>query len=268
MLNYDYAKRYFDGSWTYLASKVCRHRNGCCYLHLGLEKRVKLPKLESAKKFMGVDVGMNHLAVAATVDEQTFFEGHRIKDLRNRCCGIRARLQSKGTLSAKRCLKHLSGKEKRLMRSVNHAVSKEVVVFAKQSGVDAIGLEDLNGIRERTVVRQGQRYWQSSWAFRELQNFIEYKAAETEIPVVYVDGAYTSQTCPRCSHISKNNRHRLRFRCEVCGFSLNADLNAARNIERRTRDFRYILESQGRLSTAQTDACSMTSKPRPQRRGS
>ena len=47
---------------------------------------------------------------------------------------------------------------------------------------------------------------------------------------------YTSKVCCRCNHISKNNRNGLKFRCEIGGFELNADLNGARNIEHRTRD--------------------------------
>jgi hypothetical protein len=40
-----------------------------------------------------------------------------------------------------------------------------------------IGLEDLTGIRKRTKVRKKQRYKHNSWAFRELQTFIEYVGA-------------------------------------------------------------------------------------------
>jgi putative transposase-like DNA-binding protein len=51
--------------------------------------------------------------------------------------------------------------------------------------------------------------------------------------------------CPRCKHISKNNRHRKSFVCECCGFALHADLIGARNIESRARTVRYNLEVQG-----------------------
>jgi len=79
--------------------------------------------------------------------------------------------------------------------------------------VSVIGLEDLTGIRKRTNVRKKHRYKHNSWAFRELQTFIEYKAQEAGIIVVYVDPKYTSQTCPKCSHISRNNRNGRSFRC-------------------------------------------------------
>lgn len=46
-----------------------------------------------------------------------------------------------------------------------------------------------------------------------------------------VNPAYTSQTCARCGHVSKGNREsQAVFRCTQCGYSTNADLNAAVNI--------------------------------------
>ena len=62
---------------------------------------------------------------------------------------MRSRLQSKGTLSAKRMIEHLASKEKHLMTDVNHCISKTIVKFAIENGVSVIGLEDLIRIRDR-----------------------------------------------------------------------------------------------------------------------
>ena len=244
--NYDYAEQFFDGSWKYLASKLVKHKDDCYYFHLSCEKEIEEQDITKAKNFMGIDVGINHLAVATTTSKKNkFFRGGEIKNIRNVHAKQRERLQEKGTRSAKRMLKHLSGREKRLMRDVNHVVSKQVVEFAEENEIEVIGMEDLSKIRERTKVRKKQRYLHNSWAFRELQTFVEYKAKEKGIAIVYVNPKYTSQTCPICKHISRNNRKGREFRCEVCGFELNADLVGARNIEERTRAFRHDLEAQG-----------------------
>ena len=257
ILNYDHAKQYFDGSWKYQASKVVKHNDGNYFFHLSIEKEISGKNITEASSFMGIDVGINYLAVASTTDKKCkFFAGGEIKDLRNHYKSMRTRLQSKGTLSAKRILKHISGKEKRLMRDVNHKISKEIVKFALENDVSVIGLEDLTGVRNATMkkVSRKRRHTHSSWAYRQLHTFIEYKAKEAGILTHYVDPSFTSQTCIRCNHISKNNRKRLNFECEICGYQNNADLNGAMNIEHRTRDFRYILESQGCLSATQTIA--------------
>ena len=124
-------------------------------------------------------------------------------------------------------------------------MSKRIVEFALEKGVDVIGLENLDGIRKRTKVRKKQRYDFESWVYRKLQFMIEYKARERSILVVYVDPRHTSITCPRCYHVNRANRNGKLFQCKACGYTLNADLVGARNIERRTREFRYMRDSLG-----------------------
>ena len=49
--------------------------------------------------------------------------------------------------------------------------------------------------------------------------------------LVAVPPMYTSQTCSECGHVSKDNRkRRSEFACVACGYSNDADLNAALNI--------------------------------------
>jgi IS605 OrfB family transposase len=248
---YRHTEKYFDGSWRYSASKLCLHKNGSYFFHLCCEKEIPDKPLTDASTFMGIDVGMNCLAVASTTDKKCkFFAGGDIKNHRNVYWKERRRLQKAGgrylgTRSSMRVLRNLAGRETRFMTAINHNVSKRLIEFAIENNVSAIGMEDLTGIGNRTKISKEFRYEHSSWAFRQLQTFIEYKAREAGISVVYVDPAHTSQTCPRCNHISRNNRNGLEFRCEVCGYESHADRVGAMNIEHRTRDLRYILESQG-----------------------
>jgi len=70
------------------------------------------------------------------------------------------------------------------------------------------------------------------WSFRELQQFLEYKATLKGVRVVYVRPHYTSKGCNRC-HSRHTSRHRGFFECHTCGYILNSDLNGARNIAQR-----------------------------------
>ena len=254
-INYQYAQRYLDGSWKYLASKLCLHKDGAYFFHLACEKDIPDKNIVDASTFMGVDVGINCLAVASTTDKQCkFFAGGEIKNHRNIRSKERRRLQKAGgrylgTRSSMRTLRKIAGRETRFMTAVNHKVSKDLIEFAVSNCVSVIGMEDLTGIRKRTENKASKefRYEHSSWAFRQLQAFVEYKAKEAGIAIVYVNPEYTSQTCPRCNHISRNNRCGVAFRCEKCGYETHADRVGAMNIEHRTRDLRYILESQGGL---------------------
>jgi transposase len=51
------------------------------------------------------------------------------------------------------------------------------------------------------------------------------------VPILFVDPAYTSQTCSRCREVGV--REWQRFVCPHCGFTSHADLNAAFNILHR-----------------------------------
>ncbi|MFB6088267.1 MAG: RNA-guided endonuclease InsQ/TnpB family protein [Candidatus Aenigmatarchaeota archaeon] len=260
IMNYDYAEQYLSEEWKYLASELVEHKDGEYYFHLTCEKEVEEKSMEEAKNFMGVDVGMNYLAVCTTTDKrQEFFGKGEAKDLRKTYEKMRQRLQSKGTFSALKRLEALSGKEKRLMKQLNHEVSKKVVGFAEEQSVDVIGMEDLTEIRDRTKVRKKQRYQHESWAFKQLQKFIEYKAKEKGIRVKYIDPKNTSKTCSRCGHINRSNRKGLDFECKKCGYELHADLNGARNIEHKLRDFRHDLESQGSCQPPDVDSIEGTS---------
>ena len=57
-----------------------------------------------------------------------------------------------------------------------------------------------------------------------------YTAAEVGILVDYQDARYTSQGCSRCGHTQRSNRDGHEFQCRSCGYSLDADYNAAKNV--------------------------------------
>jgi transposase len=57
----------------------------------------------------------------------------------------------------------------------------------------------------------------------------------TGVAVVEVHPAYTSQCCPRCEHVARDNRRGVAFRCVRCGYVAHADVVGARNIARKAR---------------------------------
>jgi putative transposase len=64
------------------------------------------------------------------------------------------------------------------------------------------------------------------------RSMLAYKAEEAGRQLVVVNPRHTSQTCARCGHIDKDNRHGTVFRCISCGHEDHADVNAAVNILR------------------------------------
>ncbi|WP_433633092.1 zinc ribbon domain-containing protein [Halomicrococcus sp. NG-SE-24] len=60
---------------------------------------------------------------------------------------------------------------------------------------------------------------------------LEWKAAEYGISVEPIPPAFTSQICSRCGHQSSTNQGPDGwFSCNECGYKLDGDYNAAKNI--------------------------------------
>ena len=180
---------------------------------------------------LGVDLGIVNLA---TDSEGETFSGQAVEKTRKRYHALRQRLQKRGTKSAKRHLKNLSGREARFRKNSNHVIAKRIVQKAKANN-QGIAIEELRHIRQSTesTVRRSQRSRHSSWAFAQLRSFLSYKAALAGVPLHTVDPAYTSRTCSQCGHCEKaNQKSQSEFCCKQCGFSCNADWNAALNISR------------------------------------
>lgn len=67
----------------------------------------------------------------------------------------------------------------------------------------------------------------------QLRTMLQAKAKDRGRGVHLVNPAHTSQACSCCGHTSAENRRSQElFRCQRCGFSANADANAAVNILR------------------------------------
>lgn len=186
---------------------------------------------QEAVEWLGIDLGL--VNIAKDSEGITYGNAKKVSGLRDRRWRQRKRLQSKCTRSAKRVLRRLSGRESRFVKLTNHEISKQIVTEAKRTG-RGIALEDLKGIRNRIRVRKSQRRRLHSWAFFDLQWKIAYKSKLIGVPVKFVDPRNSSRTCPACGNIEKANRKtRNTFECVDCGFTADADTNAAREISRR-----------------------------------
>ncbi len=205
-------------------------KNRKYYLHIPVTLEVE--SMNILNHIVGIDLGINHLAVSFDDEGNTrFFSGRAVKEKRAKALALRKRLQACGTKSAKRKLKKLREKETRYVTAVNHAVTKALI---SQYGAGTLFIiEDLTGIRTATEqVRLKSRYVMVSWAFYQFREMLEYKAALSQSEVLAADPKYTSQSCPVCGNTTKANRSRKRheFCCTACGYRSNDDRTGAINI--------------------------------------
>lgn len=113
-------------------------------------------------------------------------------------------------------------------KTTNFVYAKRIVDTAIRNGCGTIQMEDLT---IDVKGKKSERFLKSGWTYYDLQKKVEEKAATFGIAVIYIKPEYTSQRCSKCGHIAAENRpDQASFICVKCGFELNADLNAARNI--------------------------------------
>lgn len=221
---------------------------GKVYLAVSFTKTV--PDIEKPNSaVIGVDRGINNIAVVTDGQRTRFFGGKRLKHIRRRYQETRASLQrkkaQKNTRSIRRVLKWQSGKQARFTRDTMHVVSKQIVEFARETGNPTIAIERLNGIRNGRKMRKEQRKDLHEWPAYLLKDLTGYKAQGYGFELVEVEPRGTSQGCYICGHSEKANRNRHKFLCKACGHQDNSDRNAALNIRLRGILYRQALVEDG-----------------------
>jgi putative transposase len=215
------------------SATLVKRKNGDYYIHITLDEPTN--PIKETDKVLGVDLGRTDIA---TTSEGESWSGKQITDKRNHYAKLRAVLQrkaTKGTRSTRRrcrqLLARLSGKEKRFQKHINHEISRQLVNNAV-ANKQAIAIEDLTGIRERTNKNprsKKDKRLGNNWAFYQLRQFLVYKCILAGVKLILVNPAYTSQTCHKCLAIG--DRKGKKFSCSRCGNKCDADYNGAKNIE-------------------------------------
>jgi len=177
---------------------------------------------------LGIDLGVNSLAVSST---GRFWNGddydHWCREFEKR----RGEMQQRGTQAAHNALLRLGKREEAWRKQYLHTVANEIVTEAVEHECDVIVFEDLIDIRERLP----QAKWHHIWAFRRLVKYVSYKAPERGVSVEQIEPNHTSQRCSRtdCGFTHEDNRDGEQFCCLKCGYEVNADYNAAKNVGTR-----------------------------------
>lgn len=122
-------------------------------------------------------------------------------------------------------------RERHRVKQRLHALSKGLIELAARRKA-ALAIEDLHVPAWLGKTRRSRRRL-SSWPQGELHRQLLYKAEQRGVPIIRVNPAYTSRSCPRCG-VRKERRTRMgtMFRCGACGWRCDRQVNAGLNIGR------------------------------------
>jgi putative transposase len=142
------------------------------YLYVSVTVREE-PLMET-EDALGVDLNATgHVAVVAVPKTgQVAKLGKKAEHVHKKYSRLRRRFQKQGKL---RKLKQVKRRESRIVRDLNHKVSRKIVSLARENRC-RIQMEDLSGIRQRAKTVRSFRYGLNSWSFYPLRLFVEYKA--------------------------------------------------------------------------------------------
>ena len=183
----------------------------------------------SPTQWLGVDLNATgHCAVVANETTGKVLKlGKRANHTHSKYRNIRRGLQKQGRY---RQVKKIKNRESRIVRDLNHKISRRIVDEAIRSQAGIV-LEDLKGIRKTKKQARSFRYSLNSWSFFQLKTFLGYKAKLLGVPIVKIDPRYTSQQCSHCGLLGK--RTGKQFKCSCSGHVSHADVNAAFTIAKR-----------------------------------
>jgi putative transposase len=127
----------------------------------------------------------------------------------------------------------MKAKHARVLRDMEHKISRAIVATAVERRAKTIVVGDVRDAADRVDLGKVANQKISQWDHGKIRQYVTYKAEAEGIAVELVDEAYTSQTCPNCSHRHKP-KGRL-YRCPACGFPAHRDVVGQVNILSRSQ---------------------------------
>ena len=191
---------------------------------VGIDMGVAVPAMLSTGEYMPKDLGLK------TLDEKKKYYQRKV----SRC--------KKGSTRRRSWIQRLAEQNRKISarrKSTAHEATAYITDKYSVIAVEDLKLSNMTKSAKGTIENPGKNVKAKAGLNRELANvaphqFVEmlkYKAARKGGEVIKIDPKYTSQACSNCGTIAKENRKtQADFKCVDCGFEMNADMNAARNI--------------------------------------
>lgn len=122
----------------------------------------------------------------------------------------------------------MKAKHARVMRDMEHKIGRAIVDTAVEREAGTIVIGDVRDAADGVNLGKATNQKISRWNHGKIRQYVEYKAEAEGIAVELADEAYTSQTCPSCSHRHKPRGRR--YRCPACGLQAHRDAVGQINI--------------------------------------
>ena len=198
-----------------------------------------IPTDLDAAAYLGIDIGLDNLASCVSTDGSSFIiDGKAIKAYNQLWNKRKARLQSvhdkQGVkFSTKKAM--LLWQRNNYIRNYMAQAASKIAKHCIEHRVGNIVIGELQGIKQNaTLGKRNNQHFQNI-PYGLFKQKLRSKCELHGIAYHEVSEAYTSQTCSHCGQVRKANRiYRGLYKCDQCGTVINADINGAVNITRKS----------------------------------
>jgi len=182
--------------------------------------------------FVGIDSNLDNVTTVASGGTVTRLDLSKATQVKAVYREVRRHMRRNDVRVRRRISGKYGRKQRDKVQQIIHHASKLIVEEAKAKQYGIV-MEKLTCIRRLYRHGNGQGRWyrgrMNSWSFGELQRQVKYKAKWLGLPVIYVPPHGTSSKCSICGQKMKPEENRM-LRCPSCGYTVDRDVNAARNI--------------------------------------
>lgn len=215
----------------------------CGKWYISIQTEYEVPEPAHISTSMaGLDAGVAKLA---TLSDGTVFEPvNSFKSNQKKLARLQREMSRKVKFSnnwkkAKRKVQNLHSRIGNIRRDYLHKVSTTISKNHAMIVIEDLKVANMSKSASGTVGQPGRNVRAKTGLNRsildqgwhELRRQLEYKQLWRGGQVLAINAAYTSQKCACCGHTAKENRQtQSQFKCLECGYSVNADINGARNI--------------------------------------
>jgi putative transposase len=160
---------------------------------------------------LGVDIGVHKLIVDSNGNKY----GTEFKAVRDKVLRKKPRSKNK-----RQALRH------------RNCYINQTVNQLPWNGLGTLGIERLTGLKVGKKRNQSRKFRRqlAPWSYSQVTNRLNLKCEENRVRLITVPSAYTSQRCPICGKVSKDNRKGEKFHCVSCGHAADADHIGAVNV--------------------------------------
>lgn len=198
--------------------------------------------IHPSKSCIGLDLGIKKFAALSTLE--LIESPHAYKVLEKKLAKAQRKLAKKQRFSQnwkkqKAKIQKLHSKIAHVRRDFQHKLSTLLSKSHAMIVVEDLKISNMSKSAKGTLDDPGRNVKAKSGlnksildqGWGEFLRQLNYKLGWLGGFLLKVAPQYTSQRCHRCGHTERSNRPKQEiFCCQACGFEMNADINAARNI--------------------------------------